>query len=120
MSAVTNKEGRFKFLPMRPDRYTIRLENIPDTFMANIPLAQRVELKVGGTLKIPAPLVETAAVNGYVFNDENKNGVKDRNESGIYEVRVTLVGPEGISRETFTDLNGRFLWSNTGRVWNKG
>jgi len=63
---------------------------------------------VGETLKIPVPLVETAAVNGYVFNEENKNGVKDRNESGIYEARVTLMGPEGISRETFTNLNRRF------------
>ena len=46
-------------------------------------------------------------VKGYVYDDENRNGIKEENETGIENIMVYLNDRNGI-RQTITDSNGKY------------
>jgi len=47
-------------------------------------------------------------VRGIVFDDKDKDGIRDAGEKGISLVRIALTDDSDISRETFTDVNGKY------------
>lgn len=49
---------------------------------------------------------------GFVYNDQNDNGLKDAGEAGIAGVVVTAIGPSGQAGQATTGADGRFLISN--------
>jgi len=61
------------------------------------------------------PAVPRSEISGFVFLDENGNGVADLGESGIEGVEITLTGQDvfGVSVEivTLTDGAGRYVFS---------
>lgn len=58
------------------------------------------------TLSVTAPQLNSIA--GFVYRDENGNGIKDTGEAGIGGVVVTLY-PAGT--QTLTDVNGRYIFT---------
>ncbi|MEP6833624.1 MAG: SdrD B-like domain-containing protein [Gemmatimonas sp.] len=53
----------------------------------------------------------TAALQGYVWNDVDMDGIQDSNESGINGRTVTLTGPSG-AKTTTTNSSGKYYFTN--------
>jgi len=110
MLAVTGEKGEFKFPPLEPGDYELNLEDISAGLDAGVPLPQRVSLTAGKIVEVNIPLVEVTSVMGVVFDDGNKNGIRDEGEVGIANVRITIAS-EGSPQEAFTNPNGRFSFA---------
>ncbi len=110
MQAITGEEGEFRFPPLEPGHYGLNLEDIPAGLESGIALPCRVSLTAGEIVEVNIPLIEVSSVMGIVFNDENKNGVRDKGEIGIPNVRITFAS-EGAPQKTFTNPNGRFFFT---------
>jgi len=56
----------------------------------------------------------SANVGNFVWNDQNKNGIQDANETGISQVYIKLKqdGTNKTIQRTKTDANGKFLFTN--------
>ncbi len=57
-----------------------------------------------------ANIIENECVSGWLFCDENNNGILDNNESGFGNAPVTISGLNG-SVTVYTDPNGIFYYS---------
>ncbi|MBC1562267.1 SdrD B-like domain-containing protein [Listeria booriae] len=56
---------------------------------------------------------KTGAIHSNIYNDINKNGVKDSGENGLEGVRVDLYNTSGVSvANTVTDANGNYTFAN--------
>ncbi len=55
----------------------------------------------------PPPYGKTCAIGGLLFNDLNKNGVRDSGEAGIAGIEVDLTGDD--NRTVFSDSTGHFM-----------
>lgn len=61
----------------------------------------------------PENLNPVAGIGGYVWEDENQNGLQDSNESGIANVEVSLYSTTfGLEATTSTAANGTYYFSN--------
>lgn len=68
-----------------------------------------VEFSASATVKIECK----ASIGDKVWNDENKNGIQDEDESGIKDVTVKLYDcSNNFINEVKTDANGNYLFSN--------
>ena len=105
----TGREGFFRFPPLLPGRYELVIENLPVGLAPAIPLPVEIELEEGEVLQLELPLRRVAAIVGVVFDDADRDGVRDRGERGLPGVRVVL---EGVSEmEIFTDPEGGFAFT---------
>jgi len=109
--ARTDAEGHFRFPPLRPGEYRLKVEGLPVGLAAGVPLPLEVSLEAGEILYLPIPLRQVGAIRGVVFADINRNGMRDEEESGLPSVRVALEN-EGVEQDTFTDEAGEFLFSD--------
>jgi len=110
MQAITGEEGQFRFPPLEPGDYELSLEDIPAGLKSGIALPCRVSLTAGEIVEVNIPLIEVSSVMGVVFDDENKNGVRDKKEIGIPNVRITFASGES-PQEILTNPNGRFSFT---------
>ncbi|HIC95001.1 TPA: hypothetical protein EYP12_00030, partial [Candidatus Bipolaricaulota bacterium] len=102
------KEGFFRFPPLLPGRYKLRMERLPVGLAPAIPLPLEIELEKGEVLELELPLQRVGAIEGVVFDDADRDGMRDRGERGLPGVRVVL---EGVAEmEVFTDSAGGFAF----------
>jgi plastocyanin len=109
--ARTDSRGFFRFPPVFPGTYELKIEKLPPGLVVKTALPQRVQLVAGQILKLEIPLAQVAVIEGTVFNDENRNGHLDPLERGLSFVRVFLTDESGKTRDQRTDLDGRFVFS---------
>ncbi len=109
--ARTDAQGFFRFPPMEPGTYELKIERLPTGIIAKTALPQTVRVIAGQTLKIEIPLAQVAVIEGLVFHDENRNGQLDPAEQGLGSVRVFLTDGMGKTRDQRTDSEGRFAFS---------
>lgn len=107
--ARTDDGGLFRFPPLHPGDYRLEVKNLPVGLVATVPLPIAVSLRAGETVRVAIPLRRTAAIEGTVFDDVDRNGVREAGEGGLAHIRVVLSG-EGLEQEAFTDGAGEFLF----------
>ena len=73
-----------------------------------LPEETKLELVANASLRYDLALVPVAGVSGYVWLDENENGVRDEGERTLPGVEVLLAGPDGFTATTWSDARGRF------------
>lgn len=61
--------------------------------------------------KVTEEMVRYAAVGDFVWNDKNFDGIQDKDEYGIQDIRVILTDAWGNTTETLTDESGKYLFS---------
>lgn len=108
VSVSTNERGEYRFSPLVPGLYQLRVENIPAGWMSEKKLPLLVEVKAGRIKKVNIPLVRSAVVQGQVYQDTNRNGKKDPDERGVALVRVIVQDAYGKKWGSFTDNLGQF------------
>ena len=106
VEAITGPEGTFAFPPVMSGAYELSVEDLPRGLVPSIGLPLLVELAAGQKLHLWLPLRPQAWIVGSVFNDENKNGIQDRGETGLPSVTVTITGGD-LVRTMRTNPNGQ-------------
>ncbi len=109
--ARTDERGFFRFPPMEPGTYELKIEKLPTGIIVKTVLPQKVRIVAGQTVKLEIPLALVAVIEGVVFHDENRNGQVDSIEQGLGFVRVFLTDATGKTRDQRTDSEGRFAFS---------
>lgn len=109
--ARTDEHGFFRFPPMEPGTYELKIEKLPTGIVVKTTLPQKVRIVAGQTLKLEIPLAQVAVIEGVVFHDEDRDGQIDSSEQGLGSVRVFLTDATGKTRDQRTDADGRFAFS---------
>ncbi len=133
---VVTTTGQYKIDQLRPGQYTLT-ESQPADYLDG---KDAVGTPFGGALSAPDSITNIVvggagagvnydfgerkvtqtlhSVSGYVFEDCNLNGQRDATEEGLAGVTITLEGttrganPQPIFRQTTTDANGKYLFSD--------
>lgn len=126
-SLLTDANGFYDFLDLRPGTYTVK-ETQPNGYfdgkdtagskggtvtndqIANIPL-------VGGDRSVNNNFGELlgSTLSGFVYVDANNNGIKDADEVGISGAKVTLTGADTngpVNQVATTDASGAYAFVN--------
>lgn len=107
--ASTGRNGAYAFRFMKPGIYKLSLD------MGKLPAYLDVRDDINVTLKnlrnttFDIPLIKMSSVTGNVFEDYNKDGIKQPDEPGIGNVIVHLKDTKSY---TYTDANGYYILSN--------
>ncbi len=115
--ALTGKKGEFRFPPLPPGDYSLRILNLPLHYIPLTSMPIPVRLEAGAVEQVEVPLVEGAMITGQVavFSEEQREGLSlegsGREPSaygeGLSNVSLRLTSDE----ETFlqvTDRDGHF------------
>jgi len=102
----TDNHGLFRFPPLYPGTYELIVSDLPPGVLQPEPIS--VELHAGETLSLGVPLPPAAVVSGRVFDDADRDGVRDEGEGGFGDVRVMLRSPDGTISDAKTDPQGQF------------
>lgn len=65
-----------------------------------------------GNLTLDFGLIGTGRIGDFVFNDYNRNGVQDPNETGISRSPVSITYPNGNTASLLTGNNGEYQFAN--------
>lgn len=107
--ASTGQNGAYAFRFMKPGTYSLGLD------MGKLPAYLDVRDEVQIVLKnlhnttFNIPLIKMSSVTGNVFEDYNRDGIKQTDEPGIGNVVVRLKDTDSY---TYTDANGYYILSN--------
>jgi hypothetical protein len=104
--AITNATGRFVFWPVEPGKYELSIHGLPFGLEATREHPLPLELSAGER-HVPFPFRRYSVITGYIYNDANKNGKRDADESGISGAGVILRGPDGW-RQVVAGPDGQF------------
>ena len=125
-TTTTASDGTYRFENLRPGDYQVRVTP-PTGFIVSDPdqggndaLDSDVSIATGTTSTITlvsgendptwdAGIFEAASLGDLVWEDRDRDGVKDADEPGVAGVAVTLVDPAGnVVGTTTTDANGGY------------
>ncbi len=106
----TDERGHYRSPPLKSGDYSLKVSGLPVGYVAGIPLPLKLKVGKGKVLTRNIPVNRVAIIQGRVFEDENRNGLRDPGESGIPAVRVTIINEILPSPETFTDSEGKFIF----------
>ncbi len=97
--ALTDPNGRFKFIRVVPGQHTITVDagNVPGRWMLLTP-EQRISVGRKQRLQLSFPLVEAAAIQGRVFIDDNGDGMFQDHEEPLENIAVILMPGEQFRR----------------------
>ena len=112
--AVTNSNGEFEFSAIHSGKYTLDYDfsTLPVNYQFTELISRPVEVIEGRKQYVEIPLTVLGKVSGYLFLDENKNNVLDKNEIIIKDIQIILEDRFGEKFETKSDANGFYEFSN--------
>jgi SdrD B-like domain len=119
-TTTTDAAGNYTFPNVTPGNYNVVVPTPPGGTTATTPTTQPVTAVVGTTVRAPdigfAPNAPVAAINGVVFIDPNRDGVKAPSEVGVpVGTVVNLVNPTTgaiVATTTTTDSAGNYTFPN--------
>ncbi len=106
----TGADGLFRFPPLKPGAYALDVSQLP--LNARLASKPKVTLHAGKTVDVDIPLTPVTVISGVLFNDVDKNGLKGDDEGGFAQVRILLTGESGTAVDTYTDIQGKFSFTD--------
>jgi len=107
--ALSNPQGHFRFPPTKPGTFLLNISELPAFAEPKIKLPLWVMVRLGRVTFVEIPIRQFSAITGVVFNDANRDGIRDLSESGLGNARIILRGRQ-ITQQFVTDPNGSFLF----------
>ena len=102
--------GFYKFPPLPPGQYQLDIDNLPARFVPAVELPAAVGLSTGMTTSLDIPLIEIGTIEGTVFNDINRNGIREADEAGLGGVIILLQASDGEIIEEISDGFGFYIF----------
>ncbi|HEX8553042.1 MAG TPA: SdrD B-like domain-containing protein [Abditibacteriaceae bacterium] len=118
-SGETSSDGKglFAVKSLRPGNYALGLvtKTIPIEYSILVPATTDVIVPPSGTVQVDFPVVRAGNISGVVFEDKNRDGVRDEGERGIPDIAVSVEGGEVVG---FSDENGKYtLYNLSPKEW---
>lgn len=126
--AVTNAAGRYSFMALPDGVYQLAAQSVAGTQAARavvgsvggsagIASISQVSLGLSGSgVGYDFPMVPPSRILGVVFNDLNRNGIRNPGEVGIANVLITLTGNDDLGRvvrrQVLTNADGSYAFGN--------
>ncbi|MCL2622587.1 MAG: SpaA isopeptide-forming pilin-related protein, partial [Planctomycetaceae bacterium] len=120
----TDAKGYYVFENLRPDVYIVTRGDVPEGYYdgpsfpgseggvaASSDLITSIIIGMAGTnaLNYDFLVYQGGCIEGYVYEDNNNNGIRDPGEKGIAGVVITLYDDKGnVIAEVVTDENGMY------------
>lgn len=107
----SNRLGNFRFddVALHSSQIALVGKTLPIEFAALTAAEVPVTPAAGKTVTVDFPVVRTGKIQGVVFEDANRNGLREADEAGLAGVMVQVENSEVIS---FTNERGEFTLSN--------
>ncbi len=102
----TGEDGYFKLPPFPPGNYELDIDNLPVNYSSDGVLPLKVRVNRGESRTVEVPLTELGEIRVQVFGDEDQNGSRSSDESGLSGIGLNLEG-EGHEERRFTKDTGR-------------
>lgn len=116
--ALTGADGRFRFSPLPPGSYSLRVANIPLDYVSPTLAATRAELEAGGTADVSLPVVKAASLRGRVdvvpapSSSEAGSGLilagEGQTTTVLAGIAITLESKDGEALRTVSNAAGEF------------
>ncbi|MFP4472580.1 MAG: SdrD B-like domain-containing protein [Candidatus Omnitrophota bacterium] len=106
---VTDDEGWYS-TQTRADWVNVSLDfkTLPEGFVVNSEPVQKVLISHGQVFTADFAIVSQSGIHGVVFVDDNRNGIPDRGEKTVPDVRLILDGDISVR----TDQKGGYFFKN--------
>ncbi len=121
----TNENGYYTFNNLLPGEYKLKFISPTDIYMPTLNVnsdssiindlgeTKIYSLFSGDNKKDIDGAFHKAKIKSKVFEDKNYNGIKDKDENGISNVKVKLFSEDGqLIKTTITDSNGLYEFNN--------
>ena len=115
-STVTDSHGNYRFNGLVAGTYYVR-EVVQTGWVQTAPVSgvYKITLTAGKvSKKNNFGNFKPGTISGMKFNDENANGRKDNNETGLAGWTINLKGPHGFTASTVTGADGSYSFANLG------
>lgn len=111
LDAQSGADGAFAFADLSPRAYTVRLETKTLPLELSVLGASEVPLTLGAkqSATVDFPAVRAGTIKGAVWQDLNRNGVRDEGEKPLADALVRVVGSPVIS---FSNERGEWTLAN--------
>ncbi|OQX23245.1 MAG: hypothetical protein BWK80_27000, partial [Desulfobacteraceae bacterium IS3] len=111
--AVTDADGIYLFENIVPGTYTVR-ETDPAAFVSTTGNEVSVTVPENGAGFANFGDRQINTISGRVFNDANGDRTVSPNEKGLFNVKIELLGADGITviATTYTDADGTYNFNN--------
>jgi len=126
--AVTNAAGRYAFISLPDGIYQVAAQAASGTVItrgvvgsvggsAGMASISQINLGISGSgVGYDFPMIPPSRIAGVVFNDLNRNGVRNPGELGIANVIITLTGNDdlgrSVRRQAVTAADGSYAFDN--------
>jgi len=126
--AVTNAAGRYAFISLPDGIYQVAAQAASGTVItrgvvgsvggsAGMASISQINLGISGSgVGYDFPMIPPSQIAGVVFNDLNRNGVRNPGELGIANVIITLTGNDdlgrSVRRQAVTAADGSYAFDN--------
>ena len=126
--AVTNAAGRYAFIALPDGIYQVAAQAVSGTVItrgvvgsvggsAGMASISQINLGLSGSgVGYDFPMIPPSRITGVVFNDLNRNGVRNPGELGIANIIITLTGNDdlgrSVRRQTVTAADGSYAFDN--------
>lgn len=107
---ITNTDGSFNFTSVTVGNYTIN-RDVPAGFVSGAD-TKNITVSASSVPYVAYSLLATGDISGVVFNDINRNGIHDANESGVANVDLNLTNKDNVTITLQTGIDGVFIFSN--------
>ena len=111
---ITNFKGEYQLRRLSAGTYTVR-EVLWPGWQQMFPAAGSYSVKVSAGQAATGKdfgNFKKGRISGTVFEDKDGNGRLDRREGSLGGWTVTLAGPGGVTKNTTTDQNGRYSFTD--------
>ncbi len=114
-SVVTDSNGHYRVDSLEPGNYSLSETQPPDGWLQSFPPTKTWSLSLdSNTIRDSVDfgnytISKTAAIRGTIYNDANRNGLRDSGETSLAGWTVYLTGKSGGT--TMSDSSGSYLFS---------
>lgn len=91
--ALTDKNGKYRFVPSKPGQYELEFVNLPPKYVPMIDLPRNIRLKSGERKSVNIPIVEASSIVGTLIKVEDQG---EKKKSWQLQTRGNSEGGEGI------------------------
>ncbi len=107
----TDRSGAFLFPPLPPGEYEVKLVGGPWWAKPSSSGPWRASVTIAGRTRIAIPCRGMGAIEGAVWDDSDRDGVRDPGEGGLADVEVVLLRGGREAARTRSGPDGSFYFS---------
>jgi len=107
---LSDGDGGFDFTPVEAGDYpfSVDVATLPAYLGLGKEVPKTISVRRGDVIFLHIPVVSIGSIEGYLFQDKNRNNKFDTGEKGLPTIRVIVQNEKGQEWEAFTNRDGHY------------